>query len=51
MTEADILEEMKNPIEDKVTPYHMFTYEEQIAKKREWLNDSVLKEFCNNLEK
>ena len=28
ITDEDILEEMKTSIEDKVTPYHMFTYDE-----------------------
>lgn len=36
---------------DKVTPYHHFSYEEQISKKSEWLQNSVLKEFTAHLKK
>ena len=28
LTEEDVLEALKTPIEEKVMPYHMFTYEE-----------------------
>jgi hypothetical protein len=34
-TPEEIAEEMKVPVADRVTPYHRFTYEEQIEKKRD----------------
>jgi len=33
-TPEEIAEEMKVPVEDRVTPYHKFSYPEQIEKKR-----------------
>ena len=36
---------------DKVTPYHHLSYDDQIAKKSEWLVESVLKEFTKVLKK
>lgn len=50
ITEEDILNEMSTSIEDKVTPYFKHSYPEQIEKKRTWLLESVLKEFCRNFE-
>lgn len=38
-------------IEDRVTPYHMFSYKEQIQKKSEWLKNEVLCSFTKDLEK
>ena len=29
-TPEEVAEEMKVPVEDRVTPYHMYSYEEQI---------------------
>ena len=34
-TPEEIAEEMKVPVADRVTPYHRFTYEQQIEKKRD----------------
>lgn len=40
---------MKVPLADRVTPYHMFSYAEQIEKKREQLRE-VLRGFSNTLD-
>jgi Asp-tRNA(Asn)/Glu-tRNA(Gln) amidotransferase C subunit len=40
---------MKVPLADRVTPYHMYSYEEQIAKKKEQLTE-ILKSFSRTLE-
>lgn len=48
-TPEEIAEEMKVPVADRVTPYHMFTYEEQIAKKRDQIL-SYLEAFSTQLD-
>lgn len=45
------MKELEQSIFDKVTPYHNLAYEEQISKKSEWLQNSVLKEFTTVLKK
>ena len=41
---------MKVPVVDRVTPYHMFSYEEQIEKKKNQLIE-VLQGFSETLDK
>lgn len=48
-TAEEVAEEMKVGVADRVTPYHMFTYEEQIEKKKVQLRD-YLKSFSTTLE-
>lgn len=51
VTLEDIQKELSIPIEDKVTPYHAFSYEEQIEKKKQWLlGKEVLLDFSQKLE-
>lgn len=51
ITEEDILKEVSVDIRDKVTPYHHLSYQDQIAKKAEWLTGSeVLSDFSRQLE-
>jgi tRNA/tmRNA/rRNA uracil-C5-methylase (TrmA/RlmC/RlmD family) len=48
-TPEEIAEEMKVPVADRVTPYHMFTYQQQIEKKREQMH-VYLEQFSSQLE-
>ena len=49
-TPEEIEEEMKIPIEDRVTPLHKLPYEEQIALKKRNLEE-VLSKFHKQLRK
>ena len=49
-TDEDILKEVQVSIEERVTPYHHLTYEEQINKKGQWLKQEVLADFTKVLE-
>ncbi len=46
-----MIDESLISVEEKVTPYYKFTYQEQIKKKYDWLLNDVLKEFTREYMK
>jgi hypothetical protein len=51
VTDKDILDEVNISIEERVTPYFHLPYQDQLAKKKEWLTKEVLCKYTSDFER